>query len=177
MNEMRREQIREVRREKIKELNKMRGEEKEEKDNIEVIAAKIKIEIKNLIKLQDFNIGKIESQMRIYPKGNEALHELEARKQILEEEITKLKELFHISSKIEEELKSKHLLPVEVCEMFKTELENARRLLVQCRTDFSHFGGASSRIVWGHNTIPGAIRVERNLENKKVQNIEHQARM
>ena len=177
LGRMKREKMMEARREEKKEIKEMRGEEKEEMENLDVILRKIKLELKYLLSNQESNVKRIESQMRIYPAGNAALHELEAKRQILLEETNHISHLFHISEKLEGELKSKHLLPVEASDLFKKELSHARILLRQCRGDFSHFGGASGRIVWVYNTIPGAIRIERKMENKKVQAIENQARM
>jgi hypothetical protein len=180
MNEMkmiRKEELREARREEKKELKKMRYEEREEEEALDVIVRKIRLEIKYLLSLQESKIKKIESQMRIYPAGNEALHELKAHREILAEEMNHLAHLFHISEKLEGELRSSHLLPVEVSDYFRRELNQARILLRQCRTDFSHFGGASGRIVYVYNTIPGAMRVERRMEKTKMHEIEHQARM
>jgi len=175
MGNLRREQIREARREEIKELNKMRREEKGEEDDIEVILVKIRIEIKNLIKLQEHNLGKVESQMRIYPKGNEALHELEARKQIIEEDINKLKDLFHISGKLGEELKSKHLLPVEVCEMFKKELENAiaifKELMLRRRKKILSMGFVASETGISKRDFDNLSGFEKELFDDIVQSL------
>lgn len=176
IREMRRENLREAKKEEKEYVREVKKEESKGLNEVGEALEAIRSEAKSFIHLKFKNIEAWKKQIARYPVKNEMTHQLEAYIDLATHQIHQLEHLKSDLRSIWELLKSGPL-SAEVYDSYKKELGNALTLLKRSKADFKHFGEVYSRIAWVHNTIPGAILVEHNIEKKRMAQIESRAHM